>query len=83
MYSNAILSEIMKNNEICIIPEVNLAERVRQLRESIGLSRREFAERLRSAKCTIWEWETGYNAPSNKSINKMCEVFGIDESYFK
>ena len=81
MYSNAILAKALKNKDICI--QVNLAERIRELRESHGMTRIEFADKVRVNKGQIWEWESGYKEPTERSLKKLCDAFGLDITYFE
>lgn len=48
----------------------------KKIRKSMGLSQKEFAEKLGFAKTTICNWETGLFSPSPSAIKqliKFCE----------
>ena len=83
MDSNAILRKVLKDREVRIISEVDLANRIRNLRESKGLSRMEFADKIKANKCSVWEWESRYKKPSRKSLERICAAFVLDISYFE
>jgi len=47
------------------------AERVRQLRETLGLTQRELAEELGVRQQTVSEWETGAYRPRGASARML------------
>ena len=81
MYSNAIFNEVLKNKRVCL--HVNIAGRIRELREQHGLSNLEFAKRVNVAPSTVYAWEYGNNAPTHKTLEKICNVFNVCISHFE
>lgn len=50
-------------------------ERLKLLRESLGLSQDEFGKRIGSARNTIANYELGRRTPSNTVIKAICREF--------
>lgn len=50
-------------------------ERLKILRESIGLSQEEFGNRIGSARNTIANYEIGRRNPSNTVVKSICREF--------
>ena len=48
--------------------------RLRELRERLGISQEELAERVGCHANTIRRWELGYREPRSSDIQKLCEV---------
>jgi transcriptional regulator with XRE-family HTH domain len=61
---------------------MNIADRIRQLRESRELPQRDLAKRLGIGQTAVSNWETGINGPTLKQCRKICEVFSIRLSDF-
>jgi len=57
-------------------------KRVVSLRENLGLSKREFARRLKTSRQRVINWEAGDSKPNIESLCEMCNVFGVDPNYF-
>ena len=52
-------------------------ESIRELRDSLGLSREAFAKSLGLNAHTIYEYETGRIAPSKKALSKIRKEYGL------
>ena len=57
---------------------------IRRLRKSLGLTCREFGDRLGVTRQAIqnWETETSQTKPTVKTLEKIMAEFGVDESFF-
>lgn len=64
---------------IVIEQEVNKTkERIKSLRESLGLSQEEFGKRIGSARNTIANYELGRRNPSNTVLNAICRTYNAN-----
>lgn len=60
--------------------KTTIGERIKQARESAGLTQRQLADRLgirASGFQRISGWETGLRTPSRKNAEKLAEVLGV------
>ncbi len=55
----------------------NTPKRLRNLRESLGLSQAKFAEIVGTAQATINRYETGYSAPPLKMLIWYADYFDV------
>lgn len=53
-------------------------ERLKELREALGLSQDEFGKRIGSARNTIANYELGRRTPSNTIIKAICKEFRVN-----
>lgn len=51
---------------------------IREIRERLGLTRREFANRCGVAEQTIKAWESGRGGPCLENMITLCKVFNLD-----
>ena len=58
-------------------------ERIKKLRQTLGLTQSEFAERIGSVQNTITGYETGKRMPSNQVINLICREFHVNEEWLR
>lgn len=56
---------------------MDIGESVRHLRQNLGLSQAEFAQRLDVTKETVSRWESGRSFIRRKNIEKIRLVFGV------
>ena len=57
---------------------------IRQLREKLGLSQREFAAIIKANPCSVWQWEAGLYKPSVKYLFRIAALhpdFGLEELF--
>ncbi len=52
-------------------------ERLRKVREIIGISQEEFGKRIGAARNTIANYELGRRVPSNTTIMAICNEFNL------
>ena len=57
-------------------------ERIKELRENLGLTQTEFARKGGFSRQRVIHWEDGTAAPQVKTIVNICNTFDVDPSYF-
>lgn len=57
------------------------SERLKQLRSASGLTQEGLAELIGCSAGNISKWETGSSYPTAPSFHKICEFFGVSESW--
>lgn len=60
---------------------VKFGERVKQLRQSAGMTQEQLAERIWVSKATISNYELSERNPSPEIIIKIARVFGVSTDY--
>jgi len=60
---------------------VGFPDRLRQLREEQGLHQKDVALRLGFEPQSISHYETGYRVPSIKTLEQLCDLFGVTADY--
>ena len=60
----------------------SLGDKIYKLRNDAGMSQDTLAERLNISRQTVSRWETDNSKPTNRHINSLCEIFGVDKNYF-
>lgn len=58
-------------------------ERIKKIRNTIGLSQQKFADRLGIARGNIAAYEVGKNAPSDAVIALICKEFDVNEKWLR
>lgn len=58
-------------------------ERIKQVRQSAGLTQLQFAERLGLSRNFIAMMETGSRDPSDRTISDICREFNINEDWLR
>ena len=57
--------------------EVNMTpEQVIQLREALGLTQQELADKIGAHQTTVARWETGINEPQGANLKALKELAG-------
>lgn len=59
------------------IKNYDIGQRIRSLRESAGLSQKEFAQKLDISTGRLSNWELGINRPNADMIKTICKELGI------
>lgn len=59
-----------------------VGKKIKQLRVDLNLSQEEFAEKLNVSQSYFSAIERGKKQISNKMLSKVCDVFGVNRSYF-
>lgn len=58
-------------------------ERIKQLRNALGLTQQEFSDRLGTTRSNIAGYETAKRSPSNAAISLICEKFDVNEEWLR
>jgi len=58
-------------------------ERIIKIRESLGLTQQEFADKIGVAQSTIAGYEKGIRKPKELFIRKLCQEFNINENWLR
>lgn len=57
--------------------------RIKQLRQSLKLTQKDFAKSLCVTRSTVATWETVENVISNRSIIDICREFNVNEKWLR
>jgi transcriptional regulator with XRE-family HTH domain len=57
--------------------------RLREIRETRGIKRKDLAKHLGVAPGTIWNWENSYSYPKPESIAQLASFFGVNEEFLR
>ena len=58
-------------------------ERVKELRKALGLTQREFSERIGVKRNTVAQYEMGRNPPNDTVITLICREFRVNEHWLR
>lgn len=61
----------------------NVNQRIKKIREYMGMTQEEFGKRIGAARNTIANYETGNRNPSNAVITSICREFNINEEWLR
>lgn len=56
-------------------------ERIKELRNSLGINQVEFGKRINVSKQCISNWESGYIHPSIDMLKRIAETFSVSTDY--
>ena len=57
--------------------------RIKEIRESLGMTQEAFGNRIGSARNTIANYESGNRTPSNAVILAICKEFCVNEEWLR
>jgi transcriptional regulator with XRE-family HTH domain len=60
-----------------------MKDRLKKLRQALGLTQTEFADRIGSVQNTITGYESGRRNPSNPVISSICKEFHANEEWLR
>lgn len=60
-----------------------MGDRIKALRQYLGLSQTEFGTRIGVTQNYIWMIESEKRIPSDRTIADICRVFGVSESWIR
>lgn len=60
-----------------------MGERIKELRKALGLTQKEFGERLGVKPNTIGTYEIGRNEPIDAVISLICREFSVNETWLR
>lgn len=66
-----------------VITTDSFASRILQLRKSKNLSQADFAKALNLSQNFVWMVEKGQREPSDRTMNDICRVFGVDPVWLR
>ena len=61
----------------------SIAERIKEVRKTAGLTQQKFAERIGAKQNTVAQYEIGRNAPIDPVIKAICKEFGCNEIWLR
>ncbi len=91
-YHYAITMSILYYIFTCIVSERviycfyggdKMNERIKLLRESLGLSQKAFSEKILVGSSTLAMWELGTRTIKDIHISKICSEFNVDENWLR
>jgi transcriptional regulator with XRE-family HTH domain len=62
---------------------IKVNERIKELRSIVGLSQREFGERIGIVKTAVSKIEKGENSPREQTILSICREFNVNYAWLK
>lgn len=60
-----------------------IAERIKEVRKSQGLTQQKFADRIGIKQNTIATYEMGRNNPIDPVVNAICREFNVNEAWLR
>lgn len=60
-----------------------MKRRIKELRNSLGLTQQQFADRLGLKRQTIAAYEVGNTEPSNSTLLSICREYKVNESWLR
>lgn len=60
-----------------------LGDRIKEIRQSLGVTQQEFANTIGLKRNTIATYEMGKSLPSDRTISDICREFGVREEYLR
>ena len=61
----------------------DIGDRIKEMREALGISQAELAEKVGVKRNTVSSWETLRRPPSNGSILFICRQFGVSQAWLE
>ncbi|MCI4454613.1 MAG: helix-turn-helix transcriptional regulator, partial [Thermodesulfobacterium sp.] len=55
----------------------NIGTRIRQLRQALGLTQKEFGEKIGKAWRTVQDWEAGKSRIPDHTLRFISSIFGV------
>ena len=59
------------------------SQRIKEIRDKLNLSQKEFAERIDMKRNSIAQIETGIRNPSDRTLKAICKEFNVNYSWLK
>lgn len=60
-----------------------IGERIRDARKSLKKTQKEFSQSLDMSENYIWQIEKGQREPSERTLNDICRIFGVDPVWLR
>ncbi|ACO03934.1 MAG TPA: XRE family transcriptional regulator [Persephonella sp.] len=61
----------------------NIGQRIKQLRKMLGLSQREFAEKIGKSLRAVQNWEYEQRTPDESTLRLISQTFGVNLDWLK
>ena len=58
-------------------------ERIKKIRNNLGLTQREFADKIKVKRNTVATYEMGRSVPSDSAISLICREFNVNEDWLR
>ena len=60
-----------------------MQERIKQIRKTLGLKQREFAEKIGVNTGTVGQWESGTGRPGAARVYQICSLFNVSRVWLE
>ena len=60
-----------------------MQDRIKELRKSLGLTQKDFGERIGVQANTITSYESGVRTPNNSMVLAICREYGVSETWLR
>lgn len=60
-----------------------MENRICQIRDTLNLSRDEFAKRVNVSRSYVWMIENGERVPSDRTISDICREYNVNEKWLR
>jgi transcriptional regulator with XRE-family HTH domain len=61
--------------------EISVNQRIIQLRNYLGLTQQDFADRINATQATIWRLEAGKTTPRQKTLSDIANIFHVNRDW--
>ena len=61
----------------------DIGQRIKQLREKLGLSQSKFAEKIGKSRIGVAQWEAGKRTPDESTLKLIAKEFNVNEEWLK
>ena len=58
-------------------------ERIKEIRNALGFTQQEFADKIKVKRNTVATYEMGRSVPSDSAIALICSVFNVNEEWLR
>lgn len=79
----SVFHRVTLKTESEVITLSTIAERIKELRKSEGLTQQRFADRLGLKQNTVATYEMGRSVPIDPIITSICREFGVNEDWLR
>lgn len=56
-------------------------KRIKELRQEMGLTQKQLAEKLQTSNSSVCDWEKGRSEPDLQTLGCIARVFGVSVDY--
>jgi len=65
------------------VREIEIGDRIKELRQMLHLTQQEFSDRISVKRSTIAQYEIGRNVPADSVIALICREYGVSEAWLR